>query len=374
MADTLADIRNLALVGHSGAGKTLLAEALLLQAGALRSKGSLARGTTVCDFDAQEKRLQHSLDAAICTFDTQGTRINLIDTPGMPDFIGRALSVLEAVETAAVVISAVDGIEAVTQRMMDFAAERELCRLVIVNKIDSKEARPREVLEQLQAAFGRECLPLNLPNADGSAVLDCFFRPDPAQGDAIAQAHTAIVDQVVEVDERLMTLYLEQGENLSPEQLHDPFEQVLRNGHLIPVCFVSAETGAGLAELLEIVCRLMPTPAEGNPPPFIKGDGANAVRARVTPDPGLHVIAHVFKVSVDPFVGKLGVMRVHQGTVRNGGQFNGFTSDDFTAFFETLHPAKLDLALKYPVLTQSLPFYPHFLPTNLADKNFFRRS
>src|SRR5262245_63383640 len=121
MANSTADIRNLALVGHAGSGKTLLAEALLLDAGAIRSKGSLARGTTVADFDPQEKKLQHSLDAAMCTFESGGQRIHLIDTPGFPDFIGRSLSVLEAVETVAVVVNATTGIESVTQRMMDFA-------------------------------------------------------------------------------------------------------------------------------------------------------------------------------------------------------------------------------------------------------------
>ncbi len=117
-----------------------------------------------------------------------------------------------------------------------------------------------------------------------------------------------------------MALYLEQGEEISPEQLHDPFEQALREGHLVPVCFASAETGAGMPELLEVFERLMPNPAEGNPPPFLKGEGERAERVAVTPDPARHVIAHVFKVSIDPYVGKLGVLRVHQGTVRPGSQ------------------------------------------------------
>jgi elongation factor G len=137
----------------------------------------------------------------------------------------------------------------------------------------------------------------------------------------VEAAHTQIVDQVVELDENLMALYLEQGEDLSPEQLHDPFEQALREGHLVPVCFVSAETGAGIPELLNIFERLMPNPAEGNPPPFLKGPlGDGMERVQVTPDPDKHVIAHVFKVTIDPYVGKLGVLRIHQGTIRQGSQ------------------------------------------------------
>ena len=322
MGYTTQGIRNVALVGTAGGGKTLLLEALLVQAGAIRTKGSLQRGTTVSDFDPQEKRLQHSLDPAICGFDYDATRINLIDTPGYPDFLGRTLSVLEAVEAVAIVVSAVNGVDTLTQRLMDFARDRELCRLIVVNKIDSRDARSAEVLQELRTTFGPECLPLNLPADGGGSVVDCFFQPDGKSADfsSVAAAHTQIVDQVVELDEQLMAVYLEQGDALSPEQLHDPFEQALREGHLVPVCFVSAETGAGVPELLQIFARLMPNPTEGNPPPFLKGEGEAAQRVQINPDPGRHVVAHVFKTSIDPYVGKLGVLRVHQGTVRQGSQ------------------------------------------------------
>jgi elongation factor G len=322
MAHTTQGIRNIGLVGPAGAGKTLLLEALLLQAGAIRAKGSLERGTTVSDFDDQERRLQHSLDTAICGFDHDNIHVNVIDTPGYPDFVGRTLAVLEAVETAAVVVSAASGVESLTERLMEFARDRGLCRLVIVNKIDCRDAKPAAVLQQVRAVFGPQCLPLNLPADSGAAVVDCFFQPSGRATDfsTVAVAHTQIVDQVVELDEQLMALYLEQGEAVSPEQLHDPFEQALREGHLIPVCFVSAETGAGVPELLEIFERLMPNPTEGNPPPFLKGPLGEVERVAVTADPDKHVIAHVFKIAIDPYVGKLGLLRVHQGTLRQGSQ------------------------------------------------------
>jgi elongation factor G len=322
MGQATSGIRNIALVGPAGAGKTSITETLLLQAGATRARGSLARGTTVSDFDPQEKRLQHSLDTAICSFTADGTRINLIDTPGYADFLGKTLSVLEAVEAVAIVVSAVNGVDTLTQRLMDFARERGLCRLIIVNKIDSRDAHCAQVLAQLRESFGGECLPLNLPAGGGDSVVDCFFQPHGRAADfsSVEAAHTQIIDQVIELDEKLMALYLEQGEEISPEQLHDPFEQALREGHLVPVCFASAETGAGVAELLQIIVRLMPNPAEGNPPLFLRGAGADAERVPVAPDAARHVIAHVFKVSIDPYVGKLGVLRVHQGTVRQGSQ------------------------------------------------------
>jgi elongation factor G len=322
MGNATSGIRNIALVGPAGAGKTSITETLLLQAGAIRNRGNLARGTTVSDFDPQEKRLQHSLDTAICSFSTDGARINLIDTPGYPDFLGKTLSVLEAVDAVAIVVNAMSGVDTLTQRLMDFARERGLCRLIVVNKIDSRDARCAQVLEELREAFGTECLPLNLPAGGGDSVVDCFFQPHGRAADfaSVEAAHTQIIDQVVELDEKLMALYLDQGEELSPEQLHDPFEQALREGHLVPVCFASAETGAGIPELLTAIVRLMPNPAEGNPPPFLKGTGENAERVPVAQDPSKHVIAHVFKVSIDPYVGKLGVLRVHQGTVRQGSQ------------------------------------------------------
>src|ERR1700722_12895826 len=295
MGYTTSGIRNLALVGQAGAGKTSLLETLLLQARAIRARGSLSRGTTVSDFDPQEKRLQHSLDTAIAGFDYRGVHVNVIDTPGYADFLGKTLAVLEAVEAVAIVVSAAAGVDSLTLRLLEFARERELCRLIVINKIDAREARCAEVLAQLRELVGPEVLPLNLPCGGGDAVADCFFQGRGRATDfsSVAAAHTQIIDQVVELDEVLMALYLEQGEELSPEQLHDPFEQALREGHLIPVCFVSAQTGAGVPELLRIFTRLMPNPTEGNPPPFFKGEGAAAQRVRVSADPTKHVVAHV---------------------------------------------------------------------------------
>jgi len=317
-------IRTLALVGHGAAGKTTLAENLLVKSGALPVAGSVERGTTVSDFDPLEKSTQHSLRASLMHFETNGKRIHLIDTPGFPDYIGQSIGALDAVETAAIVVNAQSGIEMITSRMMDWAAKRRLCRLVIINKIDAENVDLPGLLAAIQAAFGRECLPINLPADGGKRIVDCFFNPaGEADFSSVADAHRALVDQVVEVDEDLMALYLEQGE-IAPDQLHAPFEKALREGHLVPVCFVSARTGAGLTELLEIFDKLLPNPAEGNPPLFTKGEGegegADATDFRSVPDPAQHVLAHVFKVVMDPFVGKLGIFRVHQGTVTKDSQ------------------------------------------------------
>lgn len=322
MAYSTADIRNVCLVGPGHAGKTQLAEALLAAGGAIAQPGSIEKGDTVSDFSPKEKELGHSLYPSVCHFDHAGIHVNLIDTPGYRDFFGRAVAVLPAVETAAIVIDAQNGIQPVTSKMMDVTKEQRMCRMIIVNKIDAEGVDLASLTEDIRATFGSECLPINLPSADGSTVVDCFFEPngvDPAFSD-IESAHTQIVDQVVEVDDELMELYLEQGDEISHEQLHAPFEKALREGHLVPICFVSATTGVGVKELLNVFERLMPNPAEGNPPLFYKGEGEDAVKVKIAPDPAKHVVAHVVMVDIDPFKGRLAVFRIHQGSIKAGNQ------------------------------------------------------
>ncbi|WOP16776.1 elongation factor G [Ottowia sp. SB7-C50] len=313
-------IRTLAFVGPAAAGKTTLAEALLHRTGAIGTPGSVERGNTVSDHDALEVKAGHSLQSSVLHADHAGCRVHLIDTPGGLDFIGQSLPALEAVETAAIVINAATGIEPMAQRMMDYAAERGLDRLIIVNKIDAEGADLPALLADLQAAFGKECLPLNLPDAGATQVVDCFYNRDGhSDFGAVADAHRALVEQVVEVDGAFVDRYLNEGD-VDASELHAPLEQALREGHLIPVCFVSARSGAGVAELLDIIARLLPNSTEGNPPDFLNGEGEAATLMHAQPDPAAHVLAHVFKVSIDPYVGKMGFVRVHQGTITPGTQ------------------------------------------------------
>jgi elongation factor G len=318
---TTENIHTVALVGHGGAGKTLLTEALLWKAGVIGAMGSTERGTTICDFDPLEKQYGHSLNSALVNFPYKGIHVHLVDTPGMPDFAGQSIAALAAVETAVIVINAQTGIELNTTRMMRSAGRRGLCRMILVNKIDADNVDAEGLLRRIQEVFGKECLPINLPAHGGKDVVDCFFNPDgDSDFSSVKAAHSAIVDQVVEVDEDLMNLYLEQGSELSPEQLHGPFEKALREGHLIPVCFASARTGAGVMEFLDILARLAPNATEGNPPPFLKSAGTEGEEFHAEPDPRKHVLAHVFKIIMDPYVGKVAVFRVHQGTMSKDTQ------------------------------------------------------
>ena len=319
----IASRRTLALVGPSAAGKTSLAEALLWKAGAVGTPGSVERGSTVSDQDPLEKRLQRSLNTTLLHFVHGDITTHLVDTPGAPDFLGQSLPALEAVETAAIVINAATGIEPMAVRMMEYAQERERDRIIVVNKIDAQGVNLQALVEQIRAAFGKECLPVNLPSQKGERVLDCFWKLQdegpPPDFSSVEQAHRALVEQVVEVDAEFVERYLNDGD-VAPEELHAPLEQALREGHLVPICFVSARTGAGIPELLDVIERLLPDPTESNPPAFLEGEGEDAKPVQAAPDPDKHVLGHVFKITQDPYVGKMGVIRVHQGTLTRDSQ------------------------------------------------------
>jgi elongation factor G len=319
VTNSIKHIRTIALVGQAGSGKTSLAEALLAKAGAVPPGGSVDRGSTVCDYTPLEKQLRHSLKLGVATFAAKAgdetATIHLLDTPGYPDFLGHALPALAAVETVAVVINAQNGIEMMTGRFMQQAQKRGLDRMIIVNRIDAENIDCERLLDRIQQTFGKECLPLNLPASNRGKVSDCFFTPSgESDFSSVEEAHRRLVEQVVEVDENLMTQYLEKGE-VTPEELHEPLERALREGHLIPVVFTSAKTGAGIPELLEVMVKLLANPTEGNPPQYVSMSADDGERTELTaiPDPTKHALAHVFKIETDPYIGRIAVFRVHQG-------------------------------------------------------------
>ncbi|MDD2665189.1 MAG: elongation factor G [Dechloromonas sp.] len=319
---TTQALRSIALVGHGAAGKTSLAEALLFATGAISARGSVEKGNTVCDFDAQEKEAGHSLNSAIVNFGYEDTRVHLIDTPGYPDFAGPAIAALAGVDTALIVINAQTGIELMTERMMRHAAERKLCRMIVINKIDAENLDLPGLVADIRERFGKQCMLLDLP-AHGAADVVEVLEHDAGDADfeSVAAVHRALIDQIVEEDEDLLARYLEDGADPAAADLHAPFEKAMREGHLIPILFTSAKTGAGIRELLHVLASLAPNPAEGNPPPFYKGEPGGETEAfHAEPDAAKHVLAHVFKIVADPYMGKIGVFRVHQGTVRKDMQ------------------------------------------------------
>ena len=246
-----AEIRNIALVGHGGSGKTTLTERLLFSAGVTQRMGSIQDKNTVSDWAEEEHHHQHSLHQTMVHFEAKSHMsgdtvvVNLLDTPGLGDFIGHAIASLPAVETAMVVIDAGKGIETVTRRIFNIAKERNLPRAIVINKIDEHNIDLEGLVERIRNAFGMECLPINLPTAGGENVVN-VFETEKADGatpvfGSIEDAHQQIQEQVVEVDEALTETYFEGGE-LDPKKLHTAFEKCMRDGHLVPICFCSAKT------------------------------------------------------------------------------------------------------------------------------------
>ncbi|MCH2148243.1 MAG: elongation factor G [Phycisphaerales bacterium] len=314
---TTDTIRNIAFLGASGTGKTTLTEAMLAHCKAIARTGKVEEGNTVSDFEDLEKEAGHSMDSAIMHVDHSGCHINVIDTPGRPDFFGKAVGALPAVETAVIVIDAATGVQPVTRRAMQRAKEFGVPTAIVINKIDASSGLD-EVLGAIQEAFGSNCIPINVPSGGGSAIARCFLSGEGEcdLGDMDA-FHTAIVDQVVETDEELMEQYLEEGE-VDPASLLKPFKQAMVDRHLIPVLFASAREGTGVGELLDQIAELFPSPIDGVARSFDRIDGEETSEVVSTGQSGDGLIAHVFKISSDPFVGKLSYIRVHQGSIKGG--------------------------------------------------------
>lgn len=334
------NLRTIAFVGHGSSGKTTLVEALLYRNGMIKEVGSVEKGTTVCDFDPLEKEVQHSLRTSVTHLDAQkddGTpvRIHLLDTPGNPDYIGQALGALDAVKTVCVVVDATKGIELMTRRMMAWAQERNLCRMLVVNKIDQPDVDLEGLVEQLREAFGDEVLPLNLPNKDCSHVIDCFDNDHGESNFAsVEDVHNAFIERVVEMDDATMEKYLEEG-TVDPKSLHAPLTKALRLGHIIPVCFTSAKNLIGMRDLIKVFVRHLPNPTEANAPLFYREDGSEYT---TMPDASRPIVAHVFKVVNDPYIGKIGLFRLHQGLITKDATLY---VDDGKKPFKIAHPMML---------------------------------
>lgn len=320
MGYTTNDIRNIALAGHAFVGKTTLVERLLHHKGLTGRIGQVEEGNTVCDFEDEEKHHKHSLSPAVVHLEHEGRQINLIDTPGYPDFAGVAMACFPAVETVAIVIDAHAGIQMNTRRMFRFAKERKLPTMLIINKIDQPGVDLNALREHIIDAFGPECVAVNKPCKNGSDVVD-LLETKTGQTDlgTVEESRTRLLDQIVEVDDKIAEKYLEDPDSINPDELHDALIKALRESHLVPIVYCSAKSGVGIDDLLHIFANVCPSPLEGNPRPFLhtQDDGDETAFA-ATHNPEGHVIAHVFRIAADPFVGKVAYFRVHQGVIKHG--------------------------------------------------------
>ncbi len=319
---TTADIRNIALVGHQLSGKTSLADAILHVTGVTNRLGDVNAKSSHMDFLEEERNRECSIDSALCSVEVKGKQINVVDTPGAPDFIGPAIASLAGVETAVCVISASAGIEVNTRRMMERAKEYGLGRVIVINKIDS-QLDSSELIGNIQEMFGHECQIMNLPSGKGSKVIDCFAN---SEGDtdfsSVADAHTALIEQVVEADEALMEEYLEKGE-IDTSKLSGVISKAISEGSFVPILFTDAKKEIGVKELLDMVADYTPSPVEGKQRELVKGEGEEEQRTPAESDPNGKFVGQVFKVFTDPKSNiKYSACRIYSGSIKSDSQIH----------------------------------------------------
>lgn len=313
------DVRDIALVGHRAAGKTSLADALLYEAHAVDRLGSVDDGTSVADADEDEQRHHYSIDAHVLHAEHGGKYLHILDAPGTPDFIGAALEALSAVETAVIVISAVNGIEVNTRRMFKEAADRGLGRVIVVNKCDAEKVDLPAVVAAVQETFGKQCIPFNVPNASGpgfKAVLCALETNDKVPAGAPIDPNAVrgqLIDAVVEADESLTEKFLEQGE-VSPQELEAAIPKAIAAGTLVPIFFTSAKQDVGVKELLDALSRHGLSPSYARR----KLDAAHSKNGNgkpIEPTEVSEFLGQVFKVVNDRYVGHLSFIRVLAGKI-----------------------------------------------------------
>jgi elongation factor G len=311
-------IRNVAVVGHRGTGKTSLVEAMLFQAGATNRLGVVEQGTTISDWDEDEQEREMSISDSLTHLEWQGRKINLIDTPGEPSFQGDAIAALHVVEGALVTVSGVMGVEVQTTRNWQRAEDLGLARVVFVNMLDRERADFYRTLEQLRSQLGNQCVAIHLPigsEHELTGIVDllhmtAYTSPDGAKeaspgeipaelADEVEQYRTQLLDSVVETDEALMERYLD-GQELSPEEVASALKAAVTRGELFPVACGVATKNLGTTAVLDLLVEGVPSPAKKGAPIEIEG-AADA--------------AFVFKTVADPFAGRINIFRVLQGSI-----------------------------------------------------------
>jgi elongation factor G len=316
------DLRNVALLGHSGSGKTSLGEAALFETKATTRLGTISDGNTVSDFEPEEVKRGGSIQTTLLSITEDGSKINFLDTPGYDDFLGEVVSALRVVEGAIIVVAAPTGVDVGTERGWNMCEAAGIPRMFVINKMDRENASFSRNVADIQASFGRQCIPFQVPLGDAQdfkGVVSIVNPPAdiPAEvADEVAAARERLIEAAAESDDKLADRYLS-GEELSAEEVISGVRTAVLAGQLVPILATSSTPEAvGVAELLETTRSFLPSPVDGKPADVFKGSDA----AEYQTDPASPLAAFVFKTTADPFVGKLSVFRVYQGTFKSNSE------------------------------------------------------
>ena len=311
------EIRNVAIAGHSGSGKTMLAEALLLKGGMLNRLGQVSEGTTASDYDIDEKEAGKSYYSAVLHTSWKGRDINILDTPGALDFIGQLYGALSVVELALITVNAAAGIEIGTRKAWDLARQQGVPCMLVVTRMDAEQADFDGVVAALQETFGNACTPLMLPIGSGSSfegvvnLLHPVNVPESLQ-DTVEEQRGELMESVISGDDELLERYLE-GEEIGEEELEGVFTQVLVDGTIVPILCCASEADKGIAELLDLLAAYAPSPAYAKKE--IEGESGVEDFELDVEGP---LAAEVFKTISDEFVGKISFIRLYAGTLKSG--------------------------------------------------------
>jgi elongation factor G len=309
------DIRNIALCGHGGCGKTTLADKLLVKTGAVSGEPSVDAGTSIGDFDPEEKAHKRTIESSVTHFEHAGKRFNVVDTPGYADFIGQTIGALRGVDTAVIVINAHSGIEVNTRRVFKEAEKAGIGRMIVINKMDEHNVDFPALIERIRDTFGTQCVLFNVPighGGDFKGVASTLDSKTNVSGALVnpTELHTSLIESIIEVDEELMMKYFD-GEEPTHEQLDALIVRAVAAGTLIPIVCCSAKTGVGLAELLDALVECAVPPSA-----IARQATREGTEYEVKADPSGPLVAQVFKTRIDPFVQKLSFIRVFSGMIK----------------------------------------------------------
>ncbi len=318
-------IRNVALCGHGSSGKTTMADAMLTLTKTVSGTPSVDDGTSICDFDPEEKHHQYSIESAVIHFSHGGRQFNVVDTPGYPDFVGQAISTLYGVDTAVIVINAQSGIEVNTRRVFDEAEVAGVGRMIAINKMDAENIDFDSLINSIREMWGNRCVLLNVPighGADFKGVASTLKVPNDTAGALVDPASISepLIESIIEVDDAVMERYFE-GTQPTDEELSRLIVQAVKEGTLVPIVCCSAKTGSGLAELLDAIGMCGLSPAD-----LLRTAKKSDEEITVEADAAGPLLARVFRTRIDPFVQKLSFIRVFSGSLKRDAQVPASTA------------------------------------------------